>query len=471
MSDDTLPSSLSEDILTLLCFDADTAPVIVNNVKPELFDSVYLKTVATKAIAFYKEFNSPIGIHLYNELEEKLNGEEGALYKKIIKGILNSKEYVKKEYVMNKLNKFILSQRLKLSIIDVSKLLASGKVDEADALLSQIKRNNISLFDPGTMFGHNERTYSFFDSQEENLGIYTGIKELDELGIIPMPKELYMLMGRANSGKSFFLTYLAKSAIKQRKKVLHITLEMSEDRVKGRYFQSLFGVATRKESLQKSNAIFTYNSVGSSLNIDFSEIPKEKLKFFSDADIVSKIKKKMERIKPQLIIKEFPTGSLTIDELKAYLDNLETYYKFIPDIILLDYLDLMAVDSERMRLDLGILGVQLRGIAVERDVAIVTVAQTNNAAEGKRWITRRNIAEDFSKIRYADVFITFNQSEMERENGLARLFIDKSRNEKAGMKILISQNLSIGQFCLSSIKMVESKKYYDKFAKEVIKEE
>jgi len=167
------------------------------------------------------------------------------------------------------------------------------------------------------------------------------------------------------------------------------------------------------------------------------------------------LKSKMEElIKPQLIIKEFPTGSLSIQKLRAYLDNLEGYYNFIPDIILLDYLDLMDIDVDKLRIDLGRTAVELRGIAIERNLAMVTVAQSNRAGEDKAWLTRKNLGEDYSKVKTADVLITYNQLKHEKANGLARLFIDKGRNNKDGDAVLISQNYSLGQFCLDSGRIV-----------------
>lgn len=465
--DDKIPVTLSEDILTLLCFDKETLPLLVSNIQPELFDSIYMRNVAVKAINFYNEYKEPIGAHLLNEFENELsNDDEGNIYNKIINGVVRTKDSINKDYVINKLSAFIRRQQLKLKVIKASKLLMENKVEEADALIAETKSAQLTLFDPGTFFGKDNRTYSYFDIEDSDRGIYTGIEVLDRLGIIPYPKELYMMMGRAGAGKSWMLIHLAKMALRQRKKVLHITLELSEDRLKGRYFQSLFGIATKKESLQERNAIFKKDPFGSLMKIDFEDIPKNKIKLLTDKEIIGFVRNKMERIPPTLLIKEFPTGYLTFEELTAFIENLKTYYNFKPDLLLIDYLDLMKVSLDNMRLDLGWLGIQLRGLGIAEDMAVVTVAQTNSGAEGKKWITRLNIAEDYSKIRYADNFLTHNQTEVEEMYGLARLFVDKARNEKKGSKILIKQNISLGQYCLDSVLMKESKEYFEKYMKE-----
>ena len=125
----------------------------------------------------------------------------------------------------------------------------------------------------------------------------------------------------------------------------------------------------------------------------------------------------------------------------------------------MDYLDLMDIDPERLRIDLGRTCVELRGIAVTRNIPVVTVAQTNRTAEGQVLITRKNLAEDFSKVKTSDVLIIYNQTAEEKARGLARLYIDKERNGKDRNVILISQNYSIGQFALSSVKINNS--YWD----------
>jgi len=93
-----------------------------------------------------------------------------------------------------------------------------------------------------------------------------------------------------------------------------------------------------------------------------------------DHTIKDQLIKKLGKLrKPQLIIKEFPTGQLTTRGLQAYLSNLETFYNFVPDLLLLDHADNMYLDPERIRIDIGRTFKDLRGIAVDRYMAMVTV--------------------------------------------------------------------------------------------------
>jgi len=156
-----------------------------------------------------------------------------------------------------------------------------------------------------------------------------------------------------------------------------------------------------------------------------------------------------------LVIRQFPTGALTVRELKAYLDSLEMSQRIVPDLLLVDYADLMSVGTRDYRHELSTLYKDLRGLAVERNIAVATASQANRESSGKKFITGRGVAEDFSKIATADVVITYNRTEAEMRLGTARLYVDKGRNEEDKFSVLIAQNYKTGQFCLGSTRMMD----------------
>lgn len=442
--------SLQENLVTLLCFSDEYVGLIVNNISVEHFDNTYYRRIVEVAVDYYKRFNETPKNHIADLLEPELNSK-GEIYEKILRNIYENYETINVQYIVDSLEKFIKAQELKKALKKSVELLQVGKVDEAEEVLESSRRRRISVFDPGVLFGFDDKTYQSIDSLEEDL-IYTGIKTLDELEHVPTKRELYTLMAPPGRGKSWMLVHVGKHALLQRKKVLHISLEMDERRVIGRYFQSLFGITSKSEDFNNRIPIFETDRFGSMTNISFKEIGE--VKSLREANIFDYLKDQMKTlIKPQLMIKQFPTGTLSVSALKAYLDNLEGYYNFIPDIILLDYLDLMEIDTEKLRIDLGRTAVDLRGLAIERNTAMVTVAQTNRTGEDKILLTRKHLGEDYSKVKTTDVLVTYNQNNYEKELGLARLYVDKGRNGKDGDVILITQNYSIGAFCLQSMKM------------------
>jgi hypothetical protein len=155
----------------------------------------------------------------------------------------------------------------------------------------------------------------------------------------------------------------------------------------------------------------------------------------------------------QLLVKHFPTSTLTLGMLNAYLDMLDKVENFKPDIILLDYLTLMHLTTDDLRISIGQLGRQLRGLAEIRNLAMVTVLQANREAVGRQWITSAHTAEDWSLPGTSDIFLTYNQTAHERGMHVARIHVDKVRNARAKWNAFIIQAYEIGQFCLDSVYM------------------
>lgn len=459
---DELSNSVQENILTLLCFDDGAAPLIISNIESGLFANPYYRNTARKAIDFYKEFKETPKDHIADLLEQELeDANSRPIYMRVLENLFENKSSVNKDYALSTLEKFVREQTLKLTITKAAGAVQSGNIEEAEHILEQGRKKSLTIFNPGTfMFQDMDKTFSFLDDINSEQMTHTGIKELDDLDICPAPGELFTFLARSGAGKSWFLVHLSKFALLQRKKVLHLTLELSEDRLKGRYFQTMFGILNKSTKNPIMSPVFEVDAHGVFSNVDFRELDSRPT--LKDGGIFSLLQGELEKMfQVQLVIKEFPTGSLSVEKLEAYLDNLEGYYNFIPDIILLDYLDLMDVDPNKLRIDLGQTAIALRGIAGKRNVAMVTVAQTNKMAEGKKLLTRKYLAEDFSKVMVSDNLITYTQTPEELKKGFARLYVDKARNSPGSFVILLSQNYSMGQFCISSAKLFDDEAYWD----------
>ena len=156
------------------------------------------------------------------------------------------------------------------------------------------------------------------------------------------------------------------------------------------------------------------------------------------------------RTRDNLRIKQFPTGHLKYQQLVAFLDGLDAVERFVPDLLIVDYPKLMHLDPGNLRLELGSLYERLRGLAIERNMAVGIAAQLNR--EGASAIKSRegmDLAEDVSLLATADSVVFYNQTEAEQEQQLARLFV-VGRNDRSRFTVLISQAYEIGQFCVES---------------------
>lgn len=446
-----LSGSLQENILVLMCFDGEALPVLANSVPVDLFDSSIYREIATQALNYYHEFKKPINEHLPDVMEDTLNGKDkkkGDLYKDTLRNLYDFKDDINSEYVLKQLSHFNRGQNLKLGLKEAVTLMASDKVDEAEVALEKYRKKDIELFDPGIRLNDPTKSLRFLTKNEVFFPM--GIDALDSLGICPAPKEMLMFVGSAGTGKTWALIHAGKSILLQRKKVLHITLEMSEDKIAQRYMQSLFGISKRK--VEKETPFLVTDDMGKLSDFDFGLIKDNPT--FADPDIGKQLRKKLTKIRnPNYIIKEFPTGQLTITQLKAYMESLQYHYNFFPDALIIDYADLMAIDSKNLRIDTGRLCKELRGLAVEYNLSLITASQANRVGDGVKILTRNHLAEDYSKVAIADNLITLNQTPDEYQMGLMRLYVDKGRNDRHGDQILLAQNYDMGQFCLDSVRI------------------
>jgi replicative DNA helicase len=455
-----LTGSLQENILSLLCFDTESAMTIRGVITPELFESHVYRDIATRAVSHMEQFNSCPGNHLPDIFESILEGdndEKADLYGQAITNLFDTKDDINNEYVMSQLNKFVRQQRMKSAVTASVKLIGDGLIDEAETELANCLGHQIDVFEPGLDFGDPKQSITSIASQDREFKL--GIPELDDFGVTPARKELFMWMSPPNRGKTWALCHAGKHALMARKRVLHVTLEMTEERVAQRYHQMLFAVSTdRKGAAQRS--VFNRDELGRFLSVDTEQFHRPS---WYDADINQILKKKLGNFRKghNLKIKNFPTNKLTMGMLESYLDGLERYQKFVPDLLVLDYAALMKKNAASVREDLGLIYENLRGLGGERNMAIASAVQGNRGTENNPKIGLGDVAADYSVGMTADVAVTINQTEKEESHNMMRLFVAKNRNDKKFMTVLVSNAFSHGQFVGDSILMQGSPKRYE----------
>jgi len=459
MADDRLSISLQENLLLVSCFDERYGLVVRNLVPADLFEGEYRRVIA-RVYDYIDHQKQVPGTHvpdLFDDILEGKDDKKAKLYAKILQDLIENQGGLNGEYVVGRAEKFIRQQSLKDGILRAAEILqTTGDLDGAEDTLRQSMDKRVSLFDPGTRLLDFDRSLAFLTQEEE--AFWLGIPELDDRNLGPARKELHLYIGLPKSGKTWWFVNMGKRSLIDRRKVVHITLEMSEPKMSQRYYQALFGMSKREEEYLINE--FQRDELGRLMGFkDFTLKPKL---FLSDPEIANKLRTKTTEAGLRLnnlIIKQFPTGQLTVRELVSYLDMLELQQGYIPDLVILDYADLMYVNPANFRHELGTIYKDLRGVAVERNIAVATASQSNRAGAGSKKIDNSNVAEDWSKIFTADSVITYNQTEAEHALGLARLFVAAGRNDADKFSILLSQNYATGQYVLDSIPMLSN--YWD----------
>lgn len=249
-------------------------------------------------------------------------------------------------------------------------------------------------------------------------GITTGIKELDEcLGEHGGwgRKELSLLMGAAKAGKSMGLAEFGKFASLAKFNVLYLTCEVSAKITSNRLDANISDMAMK---LLKTNPFAVETAV-----------------------------KKARDSAGAFKIHEFASGVLTPNMLRKIIEKHRANGLNF-DLIVSDYADIMAPNrrNDSQIENMRTIYVDLRGIAFDYNAAVLTATQTNREGAKAAVAKMTDVAEDFNKIRTADVVISINSTQDERDTGEARLYFAAMRNEESGFTLRIKQDRARMQF-------------------------
>jgi hypothetical protein len=445
-----LPKFTQENVLSLLCFDEVNCLLVRNAITTDLFDYPYDKVVE-KAIGYIDRYKIPPQDHIADEIESLLAGEEGQKYREILTSIYSVKETLNSSYVIDKLTQFIRDRRFEGALYDAAQLQLKGKLDEAEDVIRTSLNTNLQLFDPGIKLSD----LGLLSKSINDEDIFpTGVRALDQMMVGPARKQVFVILAPKSKGKSWALIQLGKTNILLNKKVCHITLEISKEIALQRYVQAFLGI-TRWQLGQVKTPIFLRDANGKINSLE--QVSLHDRPSLEDPDIIERVEIEWNKIGPRIErnirIKEFPTGQLTMAQLRAYLEGLEVTENFIPDILILDHAAHMKLNrsaSDDFRISIGGIYVDLRGLAVERNMAVATAHQINREGSKAKFTVGEHVAEDWSMMGTVDTAVIFNQRKLEAKYKIARLYVDRGRSMKSNFLVLMAQNYDLGQFCLDS---------------------
>lgn len=459
-----LTGAIQESLLAVLCYDKDgKAARMVQVLVPVNSYDPYFKELAEKAHAYLTQYKISPKEHtldLIIALKER-SPDKAEMFDRIYRSLQKTKAGINYKFVLDRATQFRRYQRCR-GIIDKAmgalEKKADGYVEECEQHLASVTKQieGGDLFDPGIRMNDPAQALSFLHRDQYDT-FSSGIPEFDLYNIGPARGTTFMFMAPSNRGKSWACVHQGKTSLRERKNVIHISFEMSKEQVAQRYVQSFFSV-TQRVAERLVYKTFKLDELGRLFSMeDFKIRDRPSLK---DEDIYKLLSKKLNQNlvrKANFFVQDFPSGQFTTDRLEAYLDMIENTQRFTPDLLIIDYPDLMKLDPKNLRIETGQTHVRLRGIAQERNFALYTPVQSNRDGYGaaKGYIKEKHSAEDIVKFNNADIVITYNQTDFEREVGLARLQALKVRNDQKSQRVLISQAYGIGQFIMESAMMHE----------------
>lgn len=453
-----LSNALQENILVLLAYSEEHGKVVSSLVDSNLFEGDYC-VIAERCVAYWRQHGEPPKNHtsdLVADIIEDPDNKKAQTYRRILIMMLELSESINSAYVLQQLRTFTRMQRLKGAILKSAEQLNARQemaISEIEDIWNELLRARELNFDPGTRLSEVDKLLNYLQTQYSEFE--TGVHELDVRRIVPYRGAVMLFLAPPGRGKSWALVHLGKMALLNRKKIVHISLEMSEEEVQQRYYQSLFSSPKREQDVTittlKQDALERVSGFGTDVIVpDFAfDSP-----YLSD-ELESRITPMGTRL-DNILIKRFPPRSLTAEGLRAYLDNIEVVEHFIPDLLILDYIGIMQTDAKNHRISLGRVFEEFRAICIERQVAGVTAHQVSKSGALANQVSSAHVAEDYSMIGTADQVITYSCTEAEFKLGLARLYVSKARTEEDRFGVLITQSYRLGQFVLAST-MLESK--------------
>tara|TARA_B100001093_G_scaffold104826_2_gene97087 strand:- start:478 stop:1857 length:1380 start_codon:yes stop_codon:yes gene_type:complete len=310
------------------------------------------------------------------------------------------------DFVKDESIKFCKNQKLKSAIVDSVELLQRGAYDEIKFRVDEAMKAGTDR-DIGHEYNiHIEERFSETTRQTTSTG-WDAIDQLMDGGL--GPGELGVFVAPAGIGKSWGLVNAAANAVKAGKTVIHYTLELN-----GAY------VGLRFDSV-------------------FTGIAAQNLKFYQDD-----IKEKVDQLEGDLVIKYFPTKTATVNTLKAHLERCTMLNKK-PDLVIVDYADLLRGTGKEIRHELGNIYEDLRGMAGEYEIPIWTASQANRSALDDDVIGAEKIAESYSKIMTADFVISLSRKIEDKIAGTGRFHVIKNRFGPDGITFPSKMNMSNGQ--------------------------
>lgn len=468
---DRMTGALSENLLTLLAHSDDHGRMIANVLDPQLFEGE-LRIMAERIIDYWRQHHEAPKYHtadLFADILEDPRNRRAETYRRTMRAMLQLAQGINAEYVLGQLKTFARMQKLKDAILRSAEILnrpAETTIPDVEGILGDILRARDFLYEPGLglesfdiLIEHLTKHYSEFK---------TGIKAFDRLNIVPSRGALFLLLGGAGVGKTWGMVYLGKRAMMDQKKVLHVTPELSAEDTLLRYYMALWAASKRAarfdadEHERVMSTILERDRDGR-LSGFYREAVEADFDFDSRSlreELQSRVTADGPRLGELRIFRVAPRA-LSIDGLIGYLDTLEDAEGFIPDELIVDSAYLMKPEGgqKEYRHGLGRMYERLRGIGVDRNIAVVASHQLSKLGTEAKRAKHTHVAEDWSIIQTADIAVTMSATKHEQRFGLARLYADKVRADKGDVGVLITQNLDIGQYLLDSQRLPAS--YWD----------
>jgi len=393
-------------ILRNLVFNEEYSRKVIPFIEPDYFEQRTEKIIFEEITQFIVKYGNAITIEaLAIELENRtdLSEMEVKETREITSSLTDAP--ADNKWLEDTTEKWCRDRAIYLALME-SISIADGQDEKKtrDAIPSILSDALAVSFD--NHIGHNyledyKERYEFYHQKENRIPFdLEYFNKITKGGLVN--KSLNIALAGTGVGKSLFMCHVASSVLLQGSNVLYITMEMAEEKIAERIDANLLNVPIQ----------------------DLVDIPKSSFE--------NKVNNLTKKTQGQLIIKEYPTASAHSGHFKALLNELALKKSFKPDIIFVDYLNICA--SSRYKGSANInsytlvksIAEELRGLAVEAEVPIVSATQTTRSGYGSSDVDLTDTSESFGLPATADLmFALISTEELEQ---LGQIMVKQLKN-------------------------------------------
>ena len=384
--------NIEQTILRNVLTDERYMRKVLPFIKADYFDGVYrqLFKEVGKYVQKYNRLPTLESFKIEIDQSDKFNDEQYQHAVEIIPNIF-TQEKVDDKWLIDTTEKWCQDRAVYNAIMESISIIDGKHQSLTKNALPDILTKALAVsFD--TNIGHDyienvEQRYDFYHEQEERIPFDLEYFNKITKGGLPN-KTLNIALAGTGVGKSLFMCHVAAAALTQGRNVLYITLEMSEERIAER------------------------------IDANLLDVPIDQLENLSKDMLMNKVSTIAARTEGKLIIKEYPTGQAHASHFRALLNELKLKKNFTPDIIFIDYLNICA--SSRMKGMGGsinsysyikAIAEEIRGLAVEFDVPIVSATQTTRSGFSNSDVGLEDTSESFGLPATADLMFALISNE------------------------------------------------------------
>jgi len=384
-------------ILRNLLHNEEYTRKVIPFLKSEYFEDTNQRIVFEEILSFVQEYNQLATKEVLCIEVEKRKDINDTSFQEIVHLISNLDDVpIEMSWLVDTTEKWCRDRAIYLALME-SIHIADGKDEKKnrDSIPNILSDALAVSFD--NHVGHDylldyEQRYELYHKKEDKIEFDLEYFNKITKGGLPN-KTLNIALAGTGVGKSLFMCHVASSVLLQGRNVLYITLEMAEEKIAERIDANLLNVPIQ----------------------DIADLPRQMFE--------TKVTNLAKKTQGTLIIKEYPTASAHSGHFKSLLNELALKKSFRPDIIFIDYLNICA--SSRYKGNLSVnsysyikaIAEELRGLAVEFNVPIVSATQTTRSGYGSSDVELTDTSESFGLPATADLMFALISTEELEELG------------------------------------------------------